>query len=385
MASNSPAQYRQGVVASWNNSTGANTIRVAGGELANVAALTAESANLQAGDVVALLSAGDRWFVLGKVTTPGDPGTVPTWNADLSALLPLTDLAAATSGTTVTGATLDQSVVTGSLLRTATSGKRVEIDTANQVRYYSGITGEDAPGIVEAQVESSQYASTRLSSPTISGSPQALTILGSRSDMNKAYQFLYADEIRLNGMNTQIVMAGNSVALNASSDLAITANRLLFNGYAAQVGGPYWLGYLSSAPSPPAASTLTTLTGWTALESDSITLSSGVFTVAEPGLYRISGQLWWAPAASAAGLRLTQAVKTSGTATVIASVTVDPPVGTTTTKAPALAQWNKLFRLAANDTVIVRFQHTSGGSEANRVPTATTQDISFFQIARERL
>lgn len=86
MASDSPAQYRQGVVEAWNNSTGANTVRVAGGQLLNVAALTAESANLKTGDVVALLSAGNRWFLLGKVTTPGDPGTVPTWNADITAL-----------------------------------------------------------------------------------------------------------------------------------------------------------------------------------------------------------------------------------------------------------------------------------------------------------
>lgn len=79
-------QVRQGVVDSWDAATGDNTIRVAGGVLLNVPALKAGSATLAAGDVVNLLSVGNQWFLLGNVTTPGDPGTVPTWNVDITAL-----------------------------------------------------------------------------------------------------------------------------------------------------------------------------------------------------------------------------------------------------------------------------------------------------------
>lgn len=77
---------RQGVVESWDPDTAANTIRVAGGQLLNVPVLVGETVALAEGDVVALLTTGDRWFLLGKVTDPGDPGTVPTWTADITAL-----------------------------------------------------------------------------------------------------------------------------------------------------------------------------------------------------------------------------------------------------------------------------------------------------------
>ena len=97
-----PAQLavRQGVVQSWDADTGENSIQIAGGTIVNIPSLTAESAELVAGDVVAVLSSGDQALVLGKVTTPGDPGTVPSWTVDISALeakFPVTtpDIAAA--------------------------------------------------------------------------------------------------------------------------------------------------------------------------------------------------------------------------------------------------------------------------------------------------
>lgn len=142
-------QLRQGVVEAWNASTGDNTVRVAGGQLLNVAALTSESASLKVGDVVAILASEDRAMVLGKVTTPGDPGTVPTWETDIDALAPLTDLATVTTGTTVTGATLANGVVTGSLLRTAADGQRIEIDSptaANRIQFFTDDDVLNDPG-----------------------------------------------------------------------------------------------------------------------------------------------------------------------------------------------------------------------------------------------
>ncbi|GAA2817536.1 alanine-zipper protein [Kribbella solani] len=552
------AHIRQGTVESWDGATGNNVLRVAGGQLLNVPSLTAESASLQAGDVVNLLSAGNKWFLLGKVTTPGDPGTVPTWTADISALtgqvdtiqtvtipavqgdvtvvqgqvtdlgsdvtaaqtaadnaasaaadavstastaqttatnaqtaadaaqadvdaltgttlpalqaqvdgiLPITEtdisddaittpkiaagaitaaeiaaLAVTTSalaanavtaakiaaGTitatelaagavtaakiaagTITGdklsaTAIDGKTITGSLIRTAASGQRIELNSSqDKVLFYSGEPTEDFPGSIYADVVGvgGTAAGTYINSPVVSGSPASQLILGSRSDTNSSTSFLYSDQIQLNGLNSQIAIGvGNQIQLEAADEVFITSDSsgiqvegtyLTFNGGNVAVGSPFWLGYLSSAPAVPAASTLTTLTGWTTIENDGIpNVGTGVFTIPAGGggLYRISGQLWWSPFNGAvSGTRLTQAVKTSGSAAVIASVTVDPPSGTSSGKAPALAQWNKLFRLAAGDTVIIRFQHTSSGSETNKVPTATTQDISFFQIVREQL
>ncbi|MEV6287395.1 hypothetical protein [Kribbella sp. NPDC051770] len=74
------------MVRSWNTSTGENVVEIAGGSLANVPSLTSESTSIDVGDVVSVFMAGDQMLILGKVTIPGDPGTVPSWSADISAL-----------------------------------------------------------------------------------------------------------------------------------------------------------------------------------------------------------------------------------------------------------------------------------------------------------
>lgn len=81
-----PAEVRQGVVESWDQATGENTVRVAGGVVLNIPAQKAGAAALKVGDVVTLLVAGNKYFILGAATAPGDPGTVPTWTPDISAL-----------------------------------------------------------------------------------------------------------------------------------------------------------------------------------------------------------------------------------------------------------------------------------------------------------
>jgi hypothetical protein len=77
---------RQGELQSWDANTGASTVLVGGALIENVPVLIGETVVLQPGDVVALLTTGDRWFLLGKVTDPGDPGTVPTWPTDIVGL-----------------------------------------------------------------------------------------------------------------------------------------------------------------------------------------------------------------------------------------------------------------------------------------------------------
>jgi hypothetical protein len=77
---------RQGVIDSWDSSTGACTLRIAGGQILNASTLKAGAATLAEGDVVTVLSTRNDHYILGPSTNPGDPGTVPSWNVDISAL-----------------------------------------------------------------------------------------------------------------------------------------------------------------------------------------------------------------------------------------------------------------------------------------------------------
>lgn len=66
--------FRQGLVQAWDTTTGANQILVAGGVLTDVPILnTGEAVALKVGHVVGLLTAGGSWFILGRITPPGDP------------------------------------------------------------------------------------------------------------------------------------------------------------------------------------------------------------------------------------------------------------------------------------------------------------------------
>jgi hypothetical protein len=67
-------RFRQGTITAWDSSTGQNTIDVAGGTLTDVPILnTGEAIALKAGHVVGLLGQGMAWFIIGRITPPGDP------------------------------------------------------------------------------------------------------------------------------------------------------------------------------------------------------------------------------------------------------------------------------------------------------------------------
>jgi hypothetical protein len=66
--------YGQGKILTWNASTGANTIQYRGSVLVDVPILnTGEAIALQAGHVVGILKAGKSYFILGRITVPGNP------------------------------------------------------------------------------------------------------------------------------------------------------------------------------------------------------------------------------------------------------------------------------------------------------------------------
>src|SRR5688500_10078081 len=66
--------YRQGVIRSYDQTTGANTVEVGGALLTNLSLLnTSEALLLTPGAVVGVLTAGPAWFILGRVTVPCTP------------------------------------------------------------------------------------------------------------------------------------------------------------------------------------------------------------------------------------------------------------------------------------------------------------------------
>lgn len=67
-------RFRQGTILSWDQNTGANAVDVAGSTLTNLPILnTGEAIALRAGFVVGLLGQDGTWFIIGRITPPGDP------------------------------------------------------------------------------------------------------------------------------------------------------------------------------------------------------------------------------------------------------------------------------------------------------------------------
>ncbi|MEV0725998.1 hypothetical protein AB0I37_24870 [Micromonospora purpureochromogenes] len=66
--------YRQGIIVFWDPVTAENTVLVGGASVDNLPILnTNEALLLTPGSVVALLTFGHSWFILGRVTIPGTP------------------------------------------------------------------------------------------------------------------------------------------------------------------------------------------------------------------------------------------------------------------------------------------------------------------------
>jgi len=97
--------YRQGVIVTWNPNTAENTVLVGDSLLQNMPILnTSEAAILAQGDIVAILTSGATWGILGRFTIPGSPEAVSSLSSlrtqsddvpasDSSTSATLTDLA----------------------------------------------------------------------------------------------------------------------------------------------------------------------------------------------------------------------------------------------------------------------------------------------------
>lgn len=121
--------FRQGKVVSWNQTTAENQIDVGGAILTNVPILnTNESLLLQAGNVVALLTSGPTWFILGRVTVPGTPEAATALDAASNGIVAATVTTQQTTTSTTYGdlATVGPSVTA----RIRSSGKCLVIISA---------------------------------------------------------------------------------------------------------------------------------------------------------------------------------------------------------------------------------------------------------------
>lgn len=66
--------FRQGTVVSWNAETGANQVDVGGAVLVDVPVLnTGEAIALKAGHIVGLLTWQGSYWIIGRITIPGNP------------------------------------------------------------------------------------------------------------------------------------------------------------------------------------------------------------------------------------------------------------------------------------------------------------------------
>lgn len=420
---NAPLELRQGTVESWDPSTGEGVIQIAGGKLANISVLTSESMNLQAGDVISVLSFGDRSLILGKTTTPGDPGTVPTWDADITALQ--TDVVtaqttadtaqttattasadAATAVSTATSAAADASAaldkfpitstdisddaittpklaadaidgltITGALIRTAASGQRLELDSnTNGLEIYSGAAGELQAGEITAD-EGTGYGSLEVIAPLFSGSDDArLSLKGFEGSSNAllratSTQIYATDDVRLqSGDGAYMVQLTNTGLFRLGAATVLTDATVQ----------PYYYAYL--AANLTVANNTSTAIGWTdeaTSPSNGITRSGSVFTVPKAGRYRVTFQAYWNSIASPAGTRLAQLYSgdTIGTGNVLASAAEQPSAS-----AASACLVTKTVRLAAGGKIRTEVSHSQGASFTNGLLGNAGGNLTYVQV-----
>ncbi len=79
--------FRQGLVVSFNVSTGNNVINVAGAELVDLPVLNiGDTVNLLPGDTVILMKMGNAWAIMGRVITVGGDTELATGTVSVSSL-----------------------------------------------------------------------------------------------------------------------------------------------------------------------------------------------------------------------------------------------------------------------------------------------------------
>lgn len=131
--------FRQGTILTWNQATAENTVDVGGATLTNVPILnTNEALLLATGDVVALMTAGPSWFILGRVTVPGTPQAATALDAASNGIVAATITTQQSTSSTTYGdlATVGPAVTA----RIRSTGKCLVIVSSQMGSAYSAVT-----------------------------------------------------------------------------------------------------------------------------------------------------------------------------------------------------------------------------------------------------
>jgi hypothetical protein len=322
---------------------------------------------------------GTAWVPVRDETIAVAQGTADAAQDAVTPLVPLTDLAGVTSGTTITGGTQASSG----------TGPRVVINDPTypgQIVLYTDAAGELVPARLWPIVTGGT-AYLKIEGPTVNGAhPTSTFDLWHRSADGTCGFDLDADVIHFFGTDTTIdgfgslklgdgtdyITVAGKVVTNAdlssgtnvfpASLATLTGTQTLTNKNLTSLTNtfptfPYWYGYLASSPAAIASGAVVDVTTWSAdgsPNSSGITHSSGIFTVPTAGRYRITSQLTY-PASNTTGSRVMQVFTgTSGGTNLLSAASTGNAANITS------AYGSKTVRLAAGDTFRVTANQGSG-------------------------
>lgn len=327
---------------------------------------------------------GTAWVPVRDETIAVAQQSADTAQAAVNPLVPLTDLAAVTTGTTITGAT---NVTTD----TGTGAHVVINDPAypGQIALYSGNSNEITPALVKPILGGANYGVAQIRGPILNAAGQAatLTLEGYNDGLSTATLTAGADGgLTLQGDHAELLGFGSGVKIGSDrvaglyfsvNDNAITEADLssLTNTFPTF---PYYSAYLAASATP--ANATSTAISWTddaVSPSSGITRSGSVFTVPTAGRYRVTFQAYWAAIASPAGNRLAQLLTGAviGTGTVLVSASEQPSA--TAASSCLIA---KTIRLAAGAQIRTQVSHTQVTAYTNGLQGSSTGDLTYVQI-----
>lgn len=157
--------FRQGTVLTWNSTTGANTVKVAGATLQNVALMGVTATAIHAGDHVGLLTADTSWFIVGKITDPGD-SVIPTWTTDIATAQTSANTAGTDAAAAAAAAAAAQSTANGAVPKSLVTTKGdLIVATGPGVVARRGV-GSDAQVLT---ADSTQSDGVKWATPTTGG------------------------------------------------------------------------------------------------------------------------------------------------------------------------------------------------------------------------
>lgn len=320
---------------------------------------------------------GTAWVPVRDATIAVAQGTADTAQATVAPLIPLTDLAAVTTGLVVTGAT---NVTTDP----GTGAHVVVNDPAypGQIALYSGNANEVVPGRIMPVLGGANYGKVELRSPDLVGTDQYSFIeLDGFNDGTTSMESS-ADTMRVVGGDTT-VMGTAQVRVGDGTDYVTFVGQAVTDADLSSLTNtfpifPYYSCYLAANQTVATGTSVApTWTDDATSPSSGITRSSGVFTVPTDGRYRVTLQAYWNAIASPAGSRIAQVYTGNviGSGNPLVSAAEQPSA-----VAASACLAVKTVRLAAGAQINTVVSHTQGASMTNGLLGSANGNLTYFQI-----